>query len=149
MKTGIESNYVDDDKLHHLLNFKYHYLFDKFKAQEHNVKFNAGLNKNTSFFDFSENEKLGIDAGVDYYFDKDSIADVNQGIIRFDPYYSLGFEQYYFKVGLKMDLGIGHHFLFSCLSNRKGRSTGRKRYFDHLCRDIWRDDAQQPSFDER
>jgi hypothetical protein len=107
MKAGLESNYVDDDKLHHSLEFKYHYLFDKFEAQEHNVGFNAGLNKNTAFFSFSENEKLGVDAGVDYYFDKDSIADVNQGIIRFDPYYSLGFEQYYFKVGLKMDLESG------------------------------------------
>jgi hypothetical protein len=65
------------------------------------------LNKNTSFFGFSENEKLGVDASVDYYFDRDSVADVNQGIIRFDPYYSLGFEQYFFKVGLKMDIESG------------------------------------------
>lgn len=107
MKAGIESNYIDDDKLHHFLDFKYHYLFDKFDAQEHNLRFNAGLNKNTSFFSFSENEKLGVDAMVDYYFDKDSVTNVNQGIIRFDPYYSLGFEQYFFKVGLKMDLESG------------------------------------------
>ncbi len=107
MKTGLESNYTGDDKFNHYLNFRYYYLIDKFKAQESNIKFDAGLNKNTTFFNFSENEKLGLDAGVDYYFDKDTLSNLNQGIIRFDPYYNLGFEQYYFKVGLKMDLESG------------------------------------------
>jgi hypothetical protein len=107
MKTGLESNYTGDDKFNHSLNFKYYYLTDKFKAQENNIKFDVGLNKNTTFFNFSENEKLGIDAGVDCYFDKDTLSNLNQGIIRFDPYYNLGFEQYYFKVGLNMDLESG------------------------------------------
>ena len=107
MKTGLVSNYVDDEKLNHTLSFKYHYLFDKYKAQEHNVRFNTGLNKNTTFFNFSETEKLGVDAGVDYYFDHDTLNTVNQGIISLDPYYSMGFEQYYFKLGLKMDLESG------------------------------------------
>jgi hypothetical protein len=107
LKTGLESNYTDDDAFNHAINFRYFYLFDKFKAREHNLMFDAGLNKNTTFFDFSEREKLGIDAGVDYYFDQDSINNVNQGIIRFDPYYNMGFEQYYFKVGLKMELESG------------------------------------------
>lgn len=107
MKTALESNYVSDEKLHHSIAFKYHYLFDRFEAQEHNTRFDAGLNKNTSFFNFSEREKLGVDAGVDYYFDQDSLTNVNQGIINFDPYYNMGFEQYYFKVGLKMDLESG------------------------------------------
>ncbi len=107
LKTGLESNYIGDDKFNHYLKFKYYFLTDKFNAHENSVMFDAGLNKNTTFFNFSENEKLGINAGVDYYFDKDTLSSINQGIIRFDPYYDFGFEQYYFKVGLNMDLESG------------------------------------------
>ncbi len=107
LKTGIESNYLDRDKLHHSVNLKYYYLFDKFDAHEHNVRFDAGMSKSTSFFGFSEREKLGIDLGINYFYNMDSIRDFNSSIIMIRPYYYLGFEQYYFKVGLNGDAASG------------------------------------------
>jgi len=100
VKTEIGSNYSSDQKLNHNIGLGYSYLFDRFKAAEHNILFDIGLDLQTEFFDFSEREKLGLDLGLDYYLSSDSIMNHNSGIIRISPYYSFGFDQYFFKVGL-------------------------------------------------
>ncbi len=100
LNTYIESNYVRDKKLTHSFLLGYSYLSDAFKTHEQNIRFDANLDYRTGFFDFSESEHLGLEAGVNYYIDEDSLTSENSGIIRFAPNYKLAFAQYSFKVGL-------------------------------------------------
>jgi len=114
IKTELISNYSGDRKLNHTIGLGYSYLFDRFKATEHNILFDVGLDLQTAFFDFSEREKLGLDLGLDYYLSSDSIINHNSGIIRISPYYSFGFDQYFFKVGwntaIRSDSSSTGHF---------------------------------------
>lgn len=100
LKTELASNYLTNKKLHHHFGLGYSYLFDRFDAAEHRLQFETGLNLSTSFFDFTERENLAIDLELDYYLGSDSVINHNSGIININPYYSFGFDQYFFKIGL-------------------------------------------------
>lgn len=100
----LKSNYSGDRKLNHTVGLGYSFLADHYKTSESNIRFNAGLDLRTEFFDFSEREKLGLDLGLDYFLTSDSTATHNSGILRIAPYYNLGFDQYYFKIGLIADI---------------------------------------------
>lgn len=101
LTTDLVSNYSGGQKLNHKIGLGYSYLFDRFDATEHNITFDAALDLKTEFFDFTERENLAIDLELDYYLGSDSLISHNSGIIRIDPYYSIGFDQYFFKVGVK------------------------------------------------
>ncbi|MEZ5195794.1 MAG: hypothetical protein R2764_05180 [Bacteroidales bacterium] len=100
VSTDFSSNYTKARFLNHSIGLSYFYLRDNYKTNEQNLKVDAGVDKSFSFFDFSEQEKLGLDVNVDYYFNSDTITNHNSGIIKINPYYKLGFAQYNFKVGL-------------------------------------------------
>ncbi|MCD4695058.1 MAG: hypothetical protein K8S16_02360, partial [Bacteroidales bacterium] len=102
--TLLESNYTSDRKVDHYLGASYYYLFDKFESTEHNIRFDAGINKQMEFFSFSETEKLGIETGVDYYLNNDSLVSHNSGIIKVLPFYTLAFDQYFFKAGINTSI---------------------------------------------
>ncbi|MEZ5084057.1 MAG: hypothetical protein R2750_11505 [Bacteroidales bacterium] len=102
--TLLESNYTTDSKVHHYIGLDYAYLFDKYKTSEHHIDFKFGINRNMEFFKFSETEKLGIDVETDYYLYKDTLSIYNSGIIKIVPYYTLAFDQYFFKVGFNTSI---------------------------------------------
>jgi len=104
--TGIESNHTRGKKVNNQTNLGYYYLFDRYDATEHKIKVDEQINKQFEFFEFSEIEKLGLDLGLDYYINKDTITDHNSGLIRIDPYYNLVFDQYSFKVGVRADIAM-------------------------------------------
>jgi len=101
---GIESNHTRGKKVNNITNLSYYYLLDRYDASEQNINIDEQLNKQFEFFEFSEIEKLGLDLGLDYYVNKDSLTNHNSGLIRIDPYYNLVFDQYSFKVGVRTDL---------------------------------------------
>lgn len=94
------SNYKAKKKFHYDLSFAYSYLFDRFEAREHKIHPKLDLELNTTFFDFSELEKLALYGDVEFYNTSDSVLSNNSGIIRINPSYAFGFDQYYFKLGL-------------------------------------------------
>ena len=100
----LESNYTNDKPVNHYIGLGYNYLFDKFKTTEHNLDFNAGINRKMEFFNFSETEKLGIEGDVNYFLYKDTLSISNSGIIKIVPYYSLAFDQYFFKIGFNTSI---------------------------------------------
>ena len=104
--TQLESNFTRGKKVNHVTSLGYYYLFDRYDASEHNIKFDEQLNKQFEFFEFSEMEKLGLDLGLDYYINKDTLTNHNSGLIRIDPYYNLVFDQYSFKVGVRADIEL-------------------------------------------
>ncbi|MBC8486271.1 MAG: TonB-dependent receptor [Bacteroidetes bacterium] len=100
LNTSFESNYSRGEKLNHVFSLSYYYLFDKFESKEQNIRFDADLNKVVTFFDFADDQKLGVEAKVDYYFNSDTLMNHNSGLIKFKPYYNLNFSQYSFILGL-------------------------------------------------
>ncbi|RLD62513.1 MAG: hypothetical protein DRJ05_00115, partial [Bacteroidetes bacterium] len=109
-----EDNYTKGHKLDHTFSFGYSYLFDKFDAREHNILFNGDIAKDVNFFSFTDDQILGIETKVDYYFNSDSLANSNSGIIQINPFYRLRFSQYKFYLGLntmlESDSSIHVHF---------------------------------------
>lgn len=114
VNTTLVSNYLKGAKVDHKLGLGYSYLYDRFDASEHRLDFDVELDYHATFFDFTEREVLGIDMGVDYYMATDSVKKNNSGIIYFNPFYSIGFDQYFFKIGLntaiESDSGATGHF---------------------------------------
>ncbi len=113
VKTLYESTYNRSSALHHSLKLNYYYLWDGYNSSEHNLFFNADIHKKVSFFNFSKEQKLGIEAGADLWFNNDSIINENTGIVSFTPYYDLKFSQYGFHIGadvaLQMDSSVSVH----------------------------------------
>ncbi len=105
LNTALESNYTNDRSLHHRIGFDYYYLFDRAESREHNIDFSLDLDKKMDFFSFSETEKLGINTQVDYYLNSDTtFPSHNSGIIKLAPFYTLQFDQYFFKVGFNTSI---------------------------------------------
>ncbi len=104
LKTLYESTYRQSSALHHSLKLNYYYLWDGYNSTENNILFDADINKKVSFFNFSKEQKLGIDIGANLWFNNDSIASDNTGIVYISPYYDLKFSQYGFHVGIDVDL---------------------------------------------
>lgn len=98
------SNYSAGKKINHYIGASYYYLFDKFKTREHELRFNAGLDRKMEFFSFSEEEKLGLEAGFDYYMRSDSLLNHYLGIVKVLPFYTLSFDQYKFKIGVNTNI---------------------------------------------
>ena len=109
-----EDNYTKGHKLKHTFSFDYQYLFDKFDSREHNILFKGDLSKDVNFFNFTEDQILGFETKVDYYFNSDSAGNDNSGIIQINPFYRLRFSQYKFYLGLntilESDSSIYVHF---------------------------------------
>lgn len=98
---AFESTYTRQQSLHHRFGIDYYYLFDRAESTEHNLEFTLDLDKKMEFFSFSEMEKLGLDADLNFYFNNDTIAGSgNSGLINLKPFYSLQFDQYLFYLGI-------------------------------------------------
>jgi hypothetical protein len=102
LSTLFESNYADDEQISYFAGIDYSLLSDRYNTMEHMVRPVAGVNKNTDFFSFSEFENLGARLEAEIYFNNDKLRDYNNtAVVRFDPYYRFGFEQYRFEAGFK------------------------------------------------
>ena len=104
IKTLYESTYRQSSALHHSIGLNYYYLTDEYKSSEHNILLNADIHKDVNFFNFSDEQKLGLGVGADLWFNNDSISSENSGIISFLPYYKLQFDQYGFYLGADVSL---------------------------------------------
>ncbi len=104
IKTLYESTYRQSSALHHTLKLNYYYLWEGYNSAEHNIMFDADIHKKVNFFNFSKEQKLGLDVGTDLWFNSDTIATENSGIVSFKPYYNLKFAQYGFYVGMDVAL---------------------------------------------
>lgn len=101
----LASNYVKPGKLGHQVGVKYYYLSDIHKTSEHGVNLNAGLKKGVELFDRNYTD-FGLDFDMDYYMFSDTMANVNDGVARFNPYANLNFGQYQVRVGFTTAIGL-------------------------------------------
>ncbi|MCB2220523.1 MAG: hypothetical protein KQI35_09020 [Bacteroidetes bacterium] len=105
LSTSLESNYTNKRSINQKIDLGYYFLFDKLESTEHNIDFSLGIDRKMEFFSFSDMEKLGINAGVDYYINGDGLLPThNSGIIKIHPYYSLKFDQYHFYAGVNTSI---------------------------------------------
>lgn len=103
-KTLFESNDSRSGIPVYGIGFNYSYLVDRYDASEHYLELNGNLQNDMEFFDFSEEEKLGIKVNLDYFFNADTVIKHNSGIISFAPFYKLKFDQYAFQAGINASI---------------------------------------------
>lgn len=100
------SNYLSNRKLNHAFDINYYYLYDHYDAEEHNILFNAQIDKNMEWVPSADEQILGLDAQTDYYFFSRTLESYNDGLVKVDPYYQIRFSQYTFEVGINTIVAI-------------------------------------------
>jgi hypothetical protein len=98
---GLKSNYKKDDKLHHLFNIDAYYYFDRYQTSESFASFNFDLHKS---FDVSKKlnyQNLGLEGGVYYYGNRDSVQNTTDVLVDGTPYFKARYGIVNFFIGLK------------------------------------------------
>jgi len=101
-RIGLNSAYTDDDRVNHELSASYYFLKDDYESSEHNIGFKASADKDVSLLSFTEKENIGGSLLVDYFANKDSLAQRNNAVVAFRPLYSLSFDEYFIEAGVNM-----------------------------------------------
>jgi len=100
---GINSKYKEETRLNHFASVGFNSLSDKFDTKENTIIFNAGADKRFELFSFTDYQKIGLDAKVNYTNYKDSLLTQNSTLISINPFISTSFNEYSLKAGLKIN----------------------------------------------
>jgi hypothetical protein len=86
----MRSDYYGNDKLNHALGVKYRLINDLYSTLEHRLNITGGLDKGVSWFNFSRQQTIGIDAEVDFFntgMKQDTTTEhYNQLLVKINPY---------------------------------------------------------------
>jgi hypothetical protein len=100
------SNYTDQKKLNHSLNFSYNYLADHYESREHQIFFKASMDKNVRLIENFDKQRFGLAASLDFYDNKDSLGSSRSGLLTFQPFIEGAFNEYSFYVGMKASVEL-------------------------------------------
>ncbi len=96
----IRSAYSKNSKLHHEIGLGTYYYFDKFKTSELNVNVNFNLYKGLDVVDALDYQNFGIDGGIDFYSNNDSLTSNSEVYINARPYFTANYGLFSFNAGL-------------------------------------------------
>ncbi len=91
---GLLSHFTDSSKINHEIRLKYYYLSDHYKTSENNIFLKGTASK------FIHEERIGLDASVDYYSDHSLHDTTNQAILHLHPFLAAEGEKWEVRVGL-------------------------------------------------
>lgn len=102
----IESNYKDDDMLNHFAAIRGGFINDLFGTSESGFKVSGGANKQFELLDFTDNQKIGLTADVQYTRYKDSVITQNNTHIALTPSIGTSFNEYSMTIGLNLNFKL-------------------------------------------
>jgi hypothetical protein len=100
---GVESNNEAIDAFNYYALLDGYYYFDRYESRETAIFFKPGFSKKMDLFGNRRSSELGLDINLDYYMNLDSIADHNDGVLGFRPFFDMDLSPYRVYVGLQMD----------------------------------------------
>ena len=103
LDAGIGSNYTIGEPLNYQVDINYHHIQDNYDAGEHRINAGARLDKIFRFTSITEKQNFGLDMGLDYFINKDSLQEYNGGLLNLTPYISTNFNQYKFHLGIHIN----------------------------------------------
>ena len=96
------SHYKNNEKLHHTIGLNSYYYFNKYKTSEMSTDLTFDLHKSFHVTDMLEYQNLGIEGGVSYYGNSDSLTDRTDLYINATPYYKASYGIFRFKAGVNL-----------------------------------------------
>jgi len=103
-RLNFNSTYPDSNHLNHTVSLKHSFLSNRFDSWEHNVRFDAGINKAMELFDFTDKQTLGIATTLDFYSNQDSLVNNTSYIFEIEPFISTSFNEYELIAGIRGSL---------------------------------------------
>jgi hypothetical protein len=100
---GVESSNEAGNAFNYWALLDGYYYFDKYESKETAIFFNPGLAKKMDLFSNDRSSELGLDINLDYYMNRDSIGDHNDGILGLRPFFDIDLSPYRIYVGVQMD----------------------------------------------
>lgn len=101
-RVGIQSNYLDSDKLQHSVDLQYYYLTDRHDALEHNVNIRSSLEKSLGEdpMGFAEAQVFHMDVLVDYYKNQNELDTAHTALFALTPRLASSYKDFNFYVGI-------------------------------------------------
>jgi hypothetical protein len=98
------SNYLEKNKLNHLVGFGFNIFSDLYGTTESQLSFLASLDKGFETGGNSDfNHSFALDIGLDYLGYRDSLSSTNPVFVMMKPVYRFSFAQYRFELGLSIN----------------------------------------------
>jgi hypothetical protein len=100
---GVESNDASEYAFNYYVNLDGYHYFDKYESRETAIFFAPGLSKKVDLFGNRRGQEFGLDMNLDYYMNKDSVGDHNDGLFGARPYLDMNLQPYRIYVGVQAD----------------------------------------------
>jgi hypothetical protein len=100
---SFNSNYTDQSRLNHSAGIRFKHISDLFETSETGVSVNASADKRFELLDFTDYQKIGLTANVNYVRYKDSVLTQNNTLLTLKPFISTEFNEYSIKAGLNIN----------------------------------------------
>jgi len=106
VSASIKSNYTDKEKLYHTADIKFYNLKNS-AIVENGLCIKANLSKNVDLVSKLENQKLSVDAAVNYYNNPGFSPTKDASVYMVKPQASFGMNQYALNIGLNVNVAAG------------------------------------------
>jgi hypothetical protein len=103
-KSTIQSNYKDNNLLHHEVSLAYHNFSDKHKRYEHAIKVDGTLKKYYEWFRFDSKQMAAIDLQANFFSRGDSMIENRSFFVKARPYLQISGSFYEVKAGFLLTL---------------------------------------------
>ena len=96
------SHYKNIDKFHHSIKLKTYYYYDKHQTSELSAAMEFDFHKSFHMTNMLEYQNLGIEGGVEYFGNKDSIVSTTDIYVNATPYFKASYGIFRFKAGVNL-----------------------------------------------
>ena len=103
---SVKSDYADKDKLNHAVDITFYNLRNA-KAVENAISLKANLNKSVNLINKIDNQKLALDAGVNYFNNPEFNASKDAAVYIIKPQISFQMNQYALNLGFNTNIEAG------------------------------------------
>lgn len=104
-KFRLFSNISKEEKFGYSMDLESYHFSNIDKTSETSVAFDLGMQKGFELFN-DQISMARLDAGIDYFFTKDTIDKRNNGVARLNPSLNMNFGQYQVKAGFTTAFGL-------------------------------------------
>ncbi|MDD3877725.1 MAG: hypothetical protein PHT69_13975 [Bacteroidales bacterium] len=101
---ALQSDYTDSEKLQHSIALDYYNFRDFSPIRENGLTFNASLRKSINLISLLDNERIVLNADVNYYNNAYLLSKNNTAIIEIKPQYRFNSNQYALNIGLNASI---------------------------------------------
>jgi len=101
------SSYKDNDELNHTFGLSYYHIAGLYENLENNVNFTTTFDKRYDLLKLGTEQVLGVTGGYNFLNQKDSLNNINSGLLLINPFIKAEANEYSFMAGFKINIATG------------------------------------------